>query len=101
MNALRGNVDLERLEIGTLGVHDDSFQALVAALPENRGLTHLRLTDCTVDDHCWEKLMGAIAGHPSLRTFSFEKSAMDMKVRSLNAIMRCIHLLVCLPKVNN
>jgi hypothetical protein len=73
MNALRGNTYLERLEIGTLAVRDDSFQALVAALPENRGLTHLRLMDCTVNDRCWDKLMSAIAEHPSLRTLVFDE----------------------------
>jgi hypothetical protein len=72
MNALRGNTYLERLDLESLGVRTGSFQALVAALPENRGLTHLGLMDCTVDDSCWEKLMGAIAEHPSLRTLSFK-----------------------------
>jgi hypothetical protein len=73
MNALRGNTYLERLDIGDLDVRDGDFQALVAALSENRGLTHLGFSGCTVDDHCWEELMGAIAKHPSLRTLSFEE----------------------------
>jgi hypothetical protein len=73
MTALRGNTYLERLDLGCLNVNDGDFQALVAALPENRGLTHLGLTFCTVNDRCWDKLMGAIAGHPSLRTLSFEE----------------------------
>jgi hypothetical protein len=73
MNALRGNTYLKRLDLGFLDVRDGSMQALVAALPENRGLTHLGLKDCNADDRCWDKLMGAIAGHPSLRTLSFEE----------------------------
>jgi hypothetical protein len=72
MNALRGNTYLKRLDIGYLYC-DGSFPALVAALSENRGLIHLGLKDCDVDDRCWDKLMGAIAGHPSLRTLSFEE----------------------------
>jgi hypothetical protein len=60
MNALRGNTYLERLlDLGSLRVRDGCFQPLVTALPENRGLTHLRLTTCTADDRCWDKLMGA------------------------------------------
>jgi hypothetical protein len=41
-------------------------------LHENRGLTHLGLKSCYVDDRCWQKLMHDIAEHPSLRTLSFE-----------------------------
>jgi hypothetical protein len=37
INALRGNTYLERLNLGSLLVSNGSFQALVAALPENRG----------------------------------------------------------------
>jgi hypothetical protein len=72
MHALRGNTYLERLDLGCLHVRDGRFQPLVATLPKNRGLTHLGLTFCNVDDRCWDKLMGAIAKHPSLRTLSFE-----------------------------
>jgi hypothetical protein len=71
MNALRGNTYLKRLDLVCLEVRDGSFQALVAALPENIGVTHLGLAYCTVDDRCWDKLMSAIAEHPSLRTLSF------------------------------
>jgi hypothetical protein len=74
MNALRGNTYLERLDhIGNLHVRYGSFQALVAVLPENRGLTHLGLTGCTVNAQWRDQLMGATAEHPSLQTFSFEE----------------------------
>jgi hypothetical protein len=72
MNALRGKTYLERLDLGSLDFGTGGgIQALVAALPENRGLTHLGLMYCTVDDSCRNNLMGAIVGHPSLRTLSF------------------------------
>jgi hypothetical protein len=73
MNALRDNTYLERVDFGSLDVRTGTFQALVAALPENGGLTHLGLTLCIVDDCCWDKLMSAIAEHPSLRTLSFSQ----------------------------
>jgi hypothetical protein len=72
MNALRGNTYLERLDLRGLHVKTGCFQALVAALSENRGLTRLGLKDCFVNAQWWEKLMGATAKHPSLRTLSFE-----------------------------
>jgi hypothetical protein len=72
MNALRGNTYFERLDLGYISVRSGSVQALVAALRENRGLTHLGLKGCYVDDRCWKKLMDAIAEHPSLRTLSSE-----------------------------
>jgi hypothetical protein len=71
MNALRGNTYLKRLDFGFLDVRTGTFQALVTALHENRELAHHGLTSCTVDDVCWDNLMGAIAEHPSLRTLSF------------------------------
>jgi hypothetical protein len=73
MNALRGNTYLERLDLGSLDVRTGTFQALVAALRENRGLTHLGLIECFVDDRGWDSLMDAIAEHPSLRTLFFEQ----------------------------
>jgi hypothetical protein len=73
MNALRGNTYLERFDLRSLDFRTGSFQALVAALPENRGLTHLGLAHCAVNDRCWDKLISAIAEHPSLRTFYFEE----------------------------
>jgi hypothetical protein len=77
VNALRGNTYLERLDLGCLSVRDGSFQAFVAALTENRGLTHLGLRRCNVDDRCWDKLMGAIAEHPSLRNICFSADIFD------------------------
>jgi hypothetical protein len=74
MNPLRGNT---HIDIGSLHVCHDNFQTLIAALPEHRGLTHLGLTDSTVSLYWWEKLMGAIAEHPSLQTLSFENIVED------------------------
>jgi hypothetical protein len=64
MNALRGNTYIARLDFAHLWVSLEELEALAATWSENRGLTHLGLRYCTVDDHCWDTLTGAIAEHP-------------------------------------
>jgi hypothetical protein len=103
INALRGNTYRERLVIGNLDVRDGSFQALVAALPENRGLTHLGLMDCTANDRYWDYLMGAVAEHPSLRILSFEEIYEDEEDEDGNLLFERnepIHALAGMLAVN-
>jgi hypothetical protein len=65
MDALRGNTNLERLE---LPIIDDRqvTQALAAALHENKGLVHLKVPFFSLDDSDRAELFNAISLHPSL-----------------------------------
>jgi hypothetical protein len=65
MNALRGNTYLERLDI-VLVQDRQVTQALATTLRENKGLVHLRLEDCEVEDR--NELLESVSMHPSLRS---------------------------------
>jgi phosphoribosylanthranilate isomerase len=69
LNALRGNTHLELLALSGVGVHEDAPQALTVALRENKGLNHLSLHSCNLDDH-WSELMRSMSTHPMLRTLA-------------------------------
>jgi hypothetical protein len=77
LNALRGNVYLERLDISNLRFSDGILGELAAAVLENEGLTHLGLDDCSLDESCWGELLSAVSTHPSLRTLSLTHAALD------------------------
>jgi hypothetical protein len=70
MNALRGNTNLERLE---LPLNDDCKvlpPALAAVLRENKGLVQLTVFFYMLDVVDWTELLEAISIHPSLRSLS-------------------------------
>jgi hypothetical protein len=86
MNALRGNTSLERLDLGSFFVRTGSFQALVTALPENRGLTHLGLTFCTVDDRCWDKINLYRKRFRAIQAIGLDKTRAAITARALARI---------------
>jgi hypothetical protein len=74
-NALRGNTNLERLELSYSELsymnYRQDTQALAAALHENKGLVHLTVYFRESDDNGRTELLEAIAMHPSLRSLDF------------------------------
>jgi hypothetical protein len=72
MNALGGNLYVERLHLSNVHAHHGIPQALAASLRENRGLTHLSLRASRWDDRCWSDLLEAVSTHPSLHTLAFK-----------------------------
>jgi hypothetical protein len=98
MNALRGNMNLERLQL-RLGAYRQVTKALAAALHENKGLVHLNVyvraldgigraeffegneTDWTETDN--KELLESISLHPSLRSLDLklDRPRIDAKKR--------------------
>jgi hypothetical protein len=72
LNALGGNSYVERLDLSHIKAGDGTAEALAAGLRGNEGLTHLGLSDGSLDERCWGELMAAISAHPSLHTLAFE-----------------------------
>jgi hypothetical protein len=69
LNALRGNTYLKRLLLPCFNSREAGVLAvLAAALFENKGLVHLNLQNCHLDESCFCEFSRAIATHPSLRT---------------------------------
>jgi hypothetical protein len=64
LDTLRGNTYLEKLDLSCIRVRHGIPQALASALKENKGLIHLGLCNCVVDENCWSELMDAISVHP-------------------------------------
>jgi hypothetical protein len=74
LNALRGNTYLERLDLSPFDFHEEDFlDALAAALFENKGLVHLGLQNCHLDESDFCKVLRAISMHPSLRTLALTR----------------------------
>jgi hypothetical protein len=73
VSALRGNTNLERLELPLIDEDIQQTQALVAALRENKGLVHLKVKYFRLlDDSDITELLESISLHPSLRSLDFE-----------------------------
>jgi hypothetical protein len=90
LNALRNNTYLERLDLHHIFEHE-ILQALSAALLGNKGLTHLGLNGCSLNDSCWSDILGAISQHPSLRTLNL--SSIDGKLDTTEAIKQIASML--------
>jgi hypothetical protein len=73
INALRGNTNLERLELPLIGDHE-ATQALASALHENEGLVHLTVNVTVLDDIGRTELLKTISLHPSLRSLDLRCS---------------------------
>jgi hypothetical protein len=69
MNVLRGNTNLEQLDMFYLNDRQGS-QALSAALRVNKGLVHLGLLDFEMNE--WDGLLESISIHPSLRSLNLK-----------------------------
>jgi hypothetical protein len=80
MSALRGNTNLERLELPPI---DDSQvkQALVAALHENKGLVHLDVYFYELVDSDITELLESISLHPSLLSLELTMCTSDADLK--------------------
>jgi hypothetical protein len=82
LDALRGNTNLERLELPSI---DDRqvTQALVAALRENKGLVHLTVCFREKEAGNQTELLDAISLHPSLHSLDLkmDRPGIDLKKR--------------------
>jgi hypothetical protein len=90
LNALRNNTYLERLHLHHIFEHE-ILQALSSALLENKGLKHLGLNGCCLNDSCWSDILGAISRHPSLRTLNL--SSIDGTLDKTEAIKQVASML--------
>jgi hypothetical protein len=88
LNALRGNSHLEKLDLSGFDFREEGvLAALAAALFENKGLAHLGLQRCDLDESGFCKTVRAISTHPSLRTLNLTSINIDMDVTEAVAEM--------------
>jgi hypothetical protein len=79
LNALRGNTYLERLVLSGFDLREEGIMhVLAAALIENKGLVHLGLQYCRLDEDGFCEFLRAISAHPSLRTLDLSFRDLDM-----------------------
>jgi hypothetical protein len=79
LNALRGNSHLERLVLSCFDFREEGvLDALAAGLFENKGLVHLDLEKCHLDERGFCEFLRAISTHPSLRTLDLTCRDLDM-----------------------
>jgi hypothetical protein len=89
VSALRGNTNLERLELPN--IHDRQvMRALAAALRENKGLVHLTVPFYVWDESNWIELLESISLHPSLRSLNLTTWHPDFDFKTLRKATKAV-----------